>query len=76
MADLLAETAPEPRPALGDPERWAWEPFFEAYFSNFIEGTEVGVDEARRIAIDGEVPLVRPTDAHDVVATYRLVSDS
>ena len=31
-------------------------PFFESYFSNFIEGTEFGVEEARKIAVDGEVP--------------------
>ena len=75
LADLLDDTAPEPRPALGSAERWAWEPFFEAYFSNFIEGTEFGVDEAREIAIDGVIPSERPADAHDVAATYRIVSD-
>jgi hypothetical protein len=74
LATLLAETAPEARPALGGAARWEWEPFFEAYFSNFIEGTEFGVDEARRIAIDGEIPIERPADAHDVAATYRLVA--
>jgi hypothetical protein len=74
LAELLAETAPEARPALGGTERWEWEPFFEAYFSNFIEGTEFGVDEARRIAIDGEFPADRPADAHDVAATYALVA--
>jgi hypothetical protein len=75
LAELLGDTAPEPRPALGAPERWTWEPFFEAYFSNFIEGTEFGVDEAREIAIDGVIPPERPVDAHDVAATYRIISD-
>jgi Fic/DOC family len=75
LAELLGDTAPEPRPALGSPQRWTWEPFFEAYFSNFIEGTEFGVEEAREIAIDGVIPSERPADAHDVVATYRIVSD-
>ena len=56
--------------------RWEWLAFFEAYFSNFIEGTEFGVDEARRIAVDGLVPESRPADAHDVSATYRLTVDS
>lgn len=68
--------APEPRPATGGPHRWAWLPFFEAYFSNFIEGTEFSVEEARRIAIDNEIPADRPADAHDVAATYRLASDA
>ena len=75
LADLLSEIAPEPRPALGSPARWTWEPFYEAYFSNFIEGTEFGVEDARKIAIDGEIPPERPADAHDVAATYRIVSD-
>jgi Fic/DOC family protein len=49
--------------------------FFEAYFSNFIEGTEFHVEEAREIVFEGVVPPSRPEDAHDVIATYRLVSD-
>jgi hypothetical protein len=75
LVRTLDRTAPEPVPELGLPSRWQWLPFFEAYFSNFIEGTEFGVDEARGIAVDGVVPPERPADAHDVVATYRLVSD-
>ena len=75
ITELLGETAPQPRAEFGDHTRWTWEPFFEAYFSNFIEGTEFGVDEARRIAIEGEIPPERPADAHDVAATYRIVSD-
>ncbi len=75
LAGLLGGTAPEPRPALGTAERWTWEPFLEAYFSNFIEGTELGVDEAREIAVDGVIPVEHPADAHDVAAAYRLVSN-
>ena len=75
LAELLGDTAPQPRPALGPAGRWEWLPFFEAYFSNFIEGTEFGVEEARRIAIDGDAPADRPQDAHDVAATYRIAHD-
>lgn len=50
-------------------------PFWEAYFSNFIEGTEFTPDEAERIVFHGEVPPARPEDAHDVLGTYQLVSD-
>ncbi len=50
-------------------------PFFEAYFSNFIEGTEFTIDEAERIIHSGEIPTTRPEDAHDVLGTYRIVSD-
>ena len=50
-------------------------PFFEAYFSNFIEGTEFRVDEARAIVYEGVTPLERPEDAHDVLGTFNIVSD-
>jgi hypothetical protein len=75
LAELLEETAPVPRPALGNLSRWEWEPFFEAYFSNFIEGTQFGVEEALHIAVEGEIPAARPEDAHDVAATFKLASD-
>lgn len=75
LTNTLNRTAPEPVPELGQNSRWRWLAFFEAYFSNFIEGTEFGVEEARSIAVDGFVPTARPADAHDVAATYRLVSD-
>jgi hypothetical protein len=75
LALYLQTIPPAPRPALGGSARWEWLPFFESYFSNFIEGTQFGVEEARRIAIDGEVPAARPQDAHDIAATYRIASD-
>jgi hypothetical protein len=50
-------------------------PFFEAYFSNFIEGTEFAVDEAADIVFKGQIPKARPEDAHDVLGTWRVVSD-
>jgi Fic/DOC family len=50
-------------------------PFFEAYFSNFIEGTEFAVDEAADIVFKGHIPKARPQDAHDVLGTWRVVSD-
>jgi fido (protein-threonine AMPylation protein) len=50
--------------------------FFEAYFSNFIEGTEFAVEEARAIVFEGVIPKSRPADAHDVLGTFQLVSDA
>src|SRR2546429_1111563 len=50
-------------------------PFFEAYFSNFIEGTEFAVDEAADIVFEGRIPKSRPEDAHDVIGTWKVVSD-
>jgi Fic/DOC family len=49
--------------------------FFEAYFSNFIEGTEFLVGEAEEIVFAGAMPADRPEDAHDILDTYWLVAD-
>ena len=45
--------------------------FIEAYFSNYIEDTRFLVQEAKSICFDGIVPMQRPQDGHDVLATYR-----
>ena len=50
--------------------------FFEAYFSNFIEGTEFEINEAVDIVFNGRIPNDRPEDAHDVLGTFRIVSDT
>jgi hypothetical protein len=49
--------------------------FFEAYFSNFIEGTQFLVEEATDIVFNGVIPRARPADAHDIIGTWRVVSD-
>ncbi len=48
--------------------------FYDAYFSNYIEGTEFPIEQAMRIVFEGEIPPSRPQDAHDVLGTYRLVA--
>ena len=52
---------------------FATQSFFDAYFSNFIEGTEFEVAEARAIVFDQVIPSVRPLDAHDVLETFAVV---
>lgn len=49
--------------------------FFDAYFSNYIEGTKFNVEKAKEIIESGEVPFLRPADGHDILGTYRVVSD-
>jgi hypothetical protein len=71
-AELVA-TPPVSR--LANPDSGPALPFFEAYFSNFIEGTEFAVDEAAGIVFEGKVPTSRPQDAHDVFGTWTVVSD-
>lgn len=58
------------------PEGDATLAFFDAYFSNFIEGTEFAVEEAADIVFRGVIPNERPEDAHDVLGTWRIVSDA
>jgi Fic family protein len=50
--------------------------FMEAYFSNFIEGTEFEVDEAKRVVFEGLKIPRRQDDTHDILNTYRLVADT
>lgn len=48
--------------------------FFEAYFSNYIEGTEFEVTDAKQI-IATQTPMpARGEDSHDILGTYQLVS--
>lgn len=49
--------------------------FFEGYFSNYIEGTVFEIDEAKKI-IETQTPIpTRNQDSHDVLGTYKIVSN-
>ena len=49
--------------------------FFESYFSNYIEGTIFDIEEAKQI-ITTEIPIpTRDEDSHDVLGTYKIVSN-
>ncbi len=50
--------------------------FFDAYFSNYIEGTIFELEEARAIVWEGKIPVERPADAHDILGTFRIVADT
>jgi hypothetical protein len=72
----LREFVPHDRPTIArTAEATTNLAFYEAYFSNFIEGTEFSVDEAKEIVFKGVIPVERPEDAHDVLGTFRIVSD-
>jgi len=72
LRDTFVERRPAPK---RDGDANATLAFFEAYFSNFIEGTEFSVEEAVEIVFEGIIPQERPADAHDVLGTFRVVSD-
>lgn len=74
LFEYLGTREPADRPMPSDDRTaFATVGFFDAYFSNFIEGTEFEVDEARAIVFDGVIPEERPLDAHDVLGTHHVV---
>lgn len=76
LFDTLKATAPGQRPTKKmNAQAQSNLAFFEAYFSNFIEGTEFEIEEAVDIVFNGHIPNDRPEDAHDVLGTFRIVSD-
>ena len=72
LAQLESSLVPEWLPP---PESPGELPFYESYFSNYIEGTEFTIDEARHIVETQQPPAARPADGHDILGTYRCVSD-
>ncbi|MBU6994126.1 Fic family protein [Ferrovum myxofaciens] len=48
--------------------------FFEAYFSNYIEGTTFTVEEASEIIFEGKIIEKRSEDSHDVLGTYQAIT--
>ncbi|MCH5327476.1 MAG: Fic family protein [Coprobacter sp.] len=49
--------------------------FFESYFSNYIEGTEFEVEEAKAI-VDSGIPMPRrDEDSHDILGTFKVLSN-
>ena len=48
--------------------------FFESYFSNYIEGTEFEIEDARKIVETGQPLPARNADSHDVLGTFQLVA--
>jgi fido (protein-threonine AMPylation protein) len=75
LHEELSSLAPRSRISPPDAPRVRYLPFFDAYFSNYIEGTEFTIEEAKEIVFDRIVPPARPADAHDVLGTYALVAD-
>lgn len=50
--------------------------FFEAYFSNFIEGTTFEVEEAEQIIFEGAIIPNRSEDSHDILGTFQAATSS
>lgn len=48
--------------------------FFDSYFSNYIEGTEFEIEDARQIIETGQPLPARNADSHDVLGTFHIVA--
>ena len=64
---------PDPAPSGTARENFA---FFEAYFSNYIEGTTFTVEEAEEIVFAGHIIENRSADSHDVLGTFSAAVNS
>jgi len=73
LAEALRRNPVENRPEA--PQGWQNCAFFDAYFSNYIEGTEFEVDQAAAVVFEGRVMQDRPKDSHDILGTYQVTSD-
>lgn len=71
-AEVLPEV-PDSAPAGAAQENFA---FFEAYFSNYIEGTTFTLDEAEDIIFHGQIIENRSEDSHDVLGTFHAAMRS
>jgi fido (protein-threonine AMPylation protein) len=72
--ELAGRIFPEHK-AAQSPRHYKAFAFFESYFSNYIEGTEFTVDEAKEIILSATPMPARTEDSHDILGTYRIVSD-
>lgn len=72
----LRDTPPSFRPAAERTvQSWRTLAFYDAYFSNFIEGTEFTLADAEKIVFEGHIPATRPADAHDILGVWRIASN-
>lgn len=67
---LRADLLPIPPSLLGNEQARRNFAFLESYFSNFIEGTEFAVEDARGFVLEGVPVTVRPKDSHDIVGVF------
>jgi len=72
QAELLRSSLPS---RSEQPQSFPTLSFFEAYFSNWIEGTEFEIEEAEEIVFERKVPEARDEDAHDVLGTFEVAND-
>jgi Fic/DOC family len=70
LATALRDIVDQSHPV--DPHSTPMAPLFDAYFSNFIEGTEFEIEQARQI-IENDADFGRYADSHDIKGTYEIL---
>lgn len=75
-ASLRAEPLPQRTAVATEEPARSYFVFLEAYFSNYVEGTEFAIEEARDIALEGRIVENRPKDSHDVLGVFHLALHS
>ena len=70
-ARLRAEPLPRLESTLTGVERQHFA-FIESYFSNYVEGTKLDIEQARNIVMNDVIVSTRPKDSHDMLAVFRL----
>lgn len=69
-AELRATPLKQPGPVAKTEKARVNFAFLESYFSNFIEGTEFDVREAKGFVLDGKPITERPKDSHDIIGVF------
>jgi hypothetical protein len=75
LRDYLATKVLPRRPEAYAKGAWRNVAFFEAYFSNYIEGTEMTVREAEDVVFESKDIPNRSGDSHDVRGCFEVCSD-
>lgn len=76
LAEYLSQLTFPPLPFTFNSTAWRNAAFFESYFSNYIEGTEMTVEEAEQVIFEGKMLHNRQGDSHDVRGCYDICVDA
>ena len=73
--ELNSRYFPEIRDENKSEEAFRMFSFFESYFSNYIEGTEFEIEDAKQIVDTGISMPKRVEDSHDILGTFKILSN-
>ena len=74
-SELMSRTLPTNQSKTDNEESFSNFAFYEAYFSNYIEGTTFLLEEAVDIIYNNTAIPLRTEDTHDIKGTFQICSD-